>query len=305
VSENLVQLFTTQFSTNLELKLQQMGSKLRGRVSEGFHVGKLSSPINQVGAISMKAPAGRFAPLNRSDASFTRRWVTPQDGEIVQLIDSFDELRTIVDPKSSYVTNAGNATGRAWDDCIITASTGAASLGVDSGSLTTENFDTASFQVASNFGASAACGLTVAKIIEAKRIFRHYHNDLEVDAITLVCGSQQESDLFNQVQIVSTEFNDRPVLVDGKVTRFLGFDIVYSERLSQAASVRNCIAFVKSGIHLGMWKDMETKASIRNDLSGLPWQLYTATSYGATRTQPGKVISILCSDSTGADIVPV
>ena len=304
MSENLVKLYTTQFSTNLELKLQQWFSKLRGRVAEGMHVGKQASPINQIAAVKGRAPAGRFAPLGRVDADFTRRWVFPQDYELPQLIDSFDELRTIVDPQSMYAQNAAADVGRAWDDCIITAATGTAQIGTDAGGLSTENYDTTSFQIASTFGSSAASGLTVAKLIEARRILRHYHVDLEAEAITLVIGSQQESDLLNQVQVVSTEFNDRPVLVDGRVTRFLGFDIVYSERLAQASSLRTVLAFPKSGMYLGVWKDMVNQASQRTDLSGQPWQLYTATSYGATRTQPGKMITILCSDTTGADITP-
>jgi hypothetical protein len=304
VSENLVKLYTTQFTTNLELKLQQLSSKLRGRVAEGMHVGKQASPINQIAAIKGKAPAGRFAPKNRTDADFTRRWVFPQDYELDQLIDSFDELRTIVDPQSMYSTNAAADVGRAWDDCIIVAATGTAQIGADAGGLSSETFDTTNFQVASTFGSSAASGLTVAKLIETRRILRHFHNDLEAESLTLVIGSQQESDLLNQVQVVSTEFNDRPVLVDGRVTRFLGFDIVFSERLAQASSLRTCLAFVKSGLYLGVWKDMYSRASQRNDLSGEPWDLYTATSYGASRTQPGKVISILAADTTGADITP-
>src|ERR1017187_4009574 len=124
MSENLFKLFTTEFSTYLELKLQQKGSKLRGKVREGMHVGKQASPINQLAAIAAMAPAGRFAPKNRTDADYTRRWVFPQDVEIDQLIDSFDELRTIVDPKSEYSTNAAYAIGRAWDDCLIAAAFG-------------------------------------------------------------------------------------------------------------------------------------------------------------------------------------
>ena len=128
MSENLLNLFTTQFSTILQLKLQQKQSKLRGRAMEGYHVGKQASPINQLGAVQLRAPAGRFAPLARQDADTTRRWVFPQDGELPQLIDSFDELRTIVDPKSAYSTNAANAVGRAWDDCLIAAATGSAQI---------------------------------------------------------------------------------------------------------------------------------------------------------------------------------
>ncbi len=115
----LYQLYTTQFTTVLELKLQQMGSKLRGKLREGFHVGKMASPVNQVAAVQLKAPAGRFAPIQRTEVDFTRRWVFPQDGELAQMIDSFDELKTIVDPKAQFSDNAAMAVGRAWDDCII------------------------------------------------------------------------------------------------------------------------------------------------------------------------------------------
>lgn len=310
MSENLFKLWTTEFSTNIELKLQQKGSKLRGLLREGFHVGKMASPINQINAITAKAPAGRFAPKNRTDADFTRRWVFPQDIELDQLIDSYDELRTIVDPKSEYSTNAAFAIGRAWDDAIIAAAFGTAYTGQDANGLTQETWSgfSGSYDIASNFKASAAVGLTVQKIIEAKRILRHYHNDLETDPATMVIGSQQESDLLNQVEVVSTEYNDRPVLVDGQIRRFLGFNIVVSERLQTATNdsttCRQVIVFVKSGMYLGMWKDMTNRVSIRNDLSSEPYDLYTNSSYGASRLQPGKVLRVFCADSTGADITP-
>lgn len=306
MSENLPQLFTTQFSTNLQLKLQQVGSKLRGKVMEGFHVGKQASPIQYMGPVALRAPQGRFAPMGRVDTDFVRRWVFPQDGELPQLIDTFDELRTIVDPKSQYVSNAANAVGRAWDDCLIQAAFGSAQIGTDAGGLSPETFDTTKYQVASTFGSGAtASGLTVPKLIEARRIFRHNHVDFESDPITLVVGSQQESDLLNAAQVVSTEFQERPVLTDGKVTRILGFDIVYSERLASASNVRNCIAFAKSGMYLGMWKDVSNQVSIRNDLSSLPYQVYTSVTYGATRLEPGRLLSILCADTTSAaDITP-
>lgn len=303
----LIPFYTTQFSTNVELLLQQQGSMLRGKVREGAHIGKMASPINQIGTLSMKAPAGRFAPLGHQDAAYTRRWVFPQEQELPQLVDSFDELQTIVDPKSGLVETAANAVGRSWDDCLIQQATAVAQLGQDASALTTETFDTTKFQISASFGSgSTASGLTVAKLIETKRILRKYHNKLEMDPPTLVIGSQQESDMLNQVQIVSTEFNDRPVLVDGQVKRFLGFDVVMSERLTQttANTTRGVLAFVKSGLYLGVWKDMSHFIDIRTDLSGRPWQVLTQTMFGATRTQPGKVIQILCADTSGSDINP-
>lgn len=304
MSENLYKLYTTQFSANLEMRLQQQGSKLRGRVTEGTHVGKQASPVQYMGPVAMRRPAGRFAPMGRVDSDFTRRWVFPIDSELPQLIDSFDELKTIVDPKSQYSVNAANAAGREWDDTLISAAFGTAKTGTDVDGLSNETWASIStnLSVASNFGASAATGLTVAKLIEAKRILRHNHVDMETDPITLVIGSKQESDLLNQVQVVSTEYNDKPVLVDGSVKRFLGFDIVMSERLTVASNVRSVMAFAKSGLYLGVWTDMSTSVSQRNDLSGEPYQVYTKMSCGATRLEPGRLLEILCADTTGADI---
>ncbi len=307
MSDNLYKLWTTQFSTNLEMRLQQTGSVLRGTVETGTHVGKLASPVQYLGPIAVRRPAGRFAPKQRTDADFVRRWVFPTDSEIDQLIDSFDELKTIVDPKSKYASNAAMAFAREWDDEIIAAAFGTAYTGTDNASLTAETWASFSsaYTVASTFGSSSANGLSVAKIIEAKRILRHNHALEDGQGqLTLVVGSKQESDLLNQVQVVSTEFSDRPVLVDGRVTRFLGFDIVVSERLNVASNVRSIIAFAKSGLYLGMWRDLVNRASQRNDLSSEPWQLYTATSFGATRIEPGRVVEIDCADTTGADITP-
>lgn len=304
-NQGLYPIFTAQYTSNLELLLQQMKSLLRGKVSEsGGYIGKMASPVNQFGAITMKAPKGRFAPLDHTQPDTIRPWIFPQAGELPQLIDSFDRLQTIVDPQSAYVQAAAAATGRYWDDGLIAAATGTRQVGTDVASLTTDTFSTANFQVASTFGSGSASGLTVAKIIEARRILEHYHNDLSMDRPTIIIGSQQKADLLNQVQVVSTEFNETPVLVNGQIQQFLGCDVVVSERLSVASNVRTAIMFVKSGLHLGLWKDMENYIDIRYDLSSRPFQLLTQTMFGAVRMQNGKVISILCSDSSGVDITP-
>ena len=311
MSENLPKLFTTQFSTVLALKLQQRQSKLRGRVQEGFHVGKQASPIQYVGAIQMKPPAGRFAPIGRQDVDFTRRWVFPVDRDANMMIDTFDKLKTTIEPTSQYSDVGAAAVAREWDDRLIAAAFADASLGTDEGAMTTETFATGStvtgagWQIVSTLGSTAASGLTVAKMIEARRAFRKAQVDLETEPATWVTNSQGESDLLNQVQVTSTEFQTKPVLEDGKVTRFLGFDIVYSERLTSVSSVRQNMVFVKSGLYLGVWKDVQTDIDIRKDLSGLPYQIYLMMSCGATRLEPGRLLQVLCADtSAAADVTP-
>ncbi len=310
-NSGLYSLYTTQFSTILDLKLQQMGSKLRGFVTEGAHVGKMASPVQYINPTTAKAPNARYALLSPQSTSYERRWVFPSEREDTQLIDTFDQLQTIVDPKSQISTSQAMAFGRAIDDIIINAAFGTAQTGQDAASLSAETFNTAlttgsppGYQIGVQFGASANTGMTIAKLIEARRVFRHLHVDLDAEDVTLVIGSQQEADLLNLVQVVSTEFNDRPVLVDGRVRRFLGFNIVVMERLPYTSSVRNCIAFAKSGLYLGLWRDRYSRVDVRTDMSSQPFQLYTQMVMGATRLQKGTLLQITCADTTGADNVP-
>ena len=64
-----------------------------------------------------------------------------------------------------------------------------------------------------------------------------------------------------------------------------------------SANTRGVLAFVKSGVHLGVWKDIETRVDERKDLSSIPWQIYTCASAGAVRLEQGKVVQILCNEA--------
>ena len=308
----LTGLFVTQFGLLLELKLQQKSSLLRGKASEGTHTGaKLAAPINQVAAVQMQTPAGRFAPKNNTPNSYTRRWIVPVDKELDQLVDNFDMLKTPIDPNSQLVASAAAAAARAFDDELIRAMTATAVIGTDNASLSTESFTASSWQVAADFGASGSVGLTVAKLNEARRIMEHNHAFDDEKAAYLIIGSQQHADLRNQAQVTSNDFNrNGGVLVDGIVTRYMGCDIIVSERLptitdkNSNTNTRSCRMWVKSGIYLGMWQDTKTEVFRRPELSSNPWDINTMISFGATRTQLGKVIEICAADTVGADINP-
>lgn len=298
-----VELLTTQYTTTLELLLQQKISKLRGKCASGTHVGKMASPVQQIGALEYKAPAGRYAPIQFQLPNYTRRWVLPTDRDVGVPVDTFDELKTIVDPKAGINMAVVAAANRFADDLLIAAAFATAQTGVDASSLTGETWPASTYLVADTFGASASTGMTYPKIVEAFRLLRHYQNDLDSERPVLVIGSQQESDLKRQQEAISHEYNDRPIVEDGFITRLGGFDIVVSERLATSSSntLRNCIGFVPSGLYLGIWKDMEVRVDRRMDLSSQPWQLYSMISMGATRTQLGKIIQINAADTTGAD----
>lgn len=303
MSANLPSLYVQQFATNVQLLVQQKESRLRSRVSVGSYVGKQASPVDQIGAINMQPVASRFAPMGRVDAAVDRRWVFPSDFDLPQLIDSFDKLRLLTDPSSSYVQNAVQAANRQIDDLIIASFFADAKTGESGGTTTSFPPSTSTNVVSVSLGGTTS-NISVAKLKRARRLLAGNEVDIEADPITCVITASQEEALLNEYEMTSQDFNpsDKPLLRDGMLDRFLGMSFVRSERLANgtddaAGTSRAIPVFAKSGMHLGLWNDIETAIGRREDLQGRPWQAYVALTAGATRIEEKKVVRVWCRES--------
>lgn len=288
--------YVNQYSSNIQLKLQQMGSVLREAVMTGTHVGQQASPVDQFGAIVANRVVGRYNPMPRTDAPTDRRWVFPQDYDVSQLIDTFDKLRLLIDPMSSYVENATNALGRAMDIEILSGLIGTNFTG-NSGTVSTTLPSTQVVGV--NQGAASATNLTVAKLRAAKKILmQNYAWDAKKrEPIYCAINAAGHDTLLSEVQVISTDFNDKAVLVDGLVTQFLGINFIHTELLTTATDDQSGTStavpmWVKSGAYCGIWSDITTDISQRTDLQGLPYQAYNKGSFGGTRLEEKKVVQI-------------
>jgi len=298
MSANLPSFYVQQYATNIKLLLQQMESRLRGAVTSGSHVGAQASPVDQIGAISALKVTSRFSPMGRVDAPLSRRWVSPNDYELPQMIDSFDMLRLITDPKSSYVQNAGAAMNRAMDMEIINAYFGNASTGTTGTAVT--SFDSTNQVVSVKQGSTSSSGLTVAKLRQAKKILMQNEVDLDTDPLYCVITAKQADNLLAEAQVISADYNSKPALVDGKIMSFMGFNFIHSELLSQGTDDQSGTsyaipAYAKSGMYLGLWNEINTDVSQRKDITSLPWQVYAKGSFGATRLEEKKVVKIWCA----------
>jgi len=293
MSINLPAHYVQQYANTISLLLQQKNSRFESAVTTGSYIGKQASPVDQIGAIDMLPVTTRFAPMGRVDAALDRRWVSPSDFELPQLIDSFDKLRLLNDPSSAYLQNAIQAANRKKDDLIYAAFFGTAKTGEVGGTSTA--FGATQF-VSVNTGGTAS-NLNVAKLRAGKRILMANEVDFDEDQVYCAISSVEHDSLLNEIQVVSTDFNDKPVLVEGRVTRFLGINFIISERMTTATddaagTSRQIPMWAKSGMHLGTWNDMQTDITQRRDLSGMPWQAYLAMSMGATRLEEKKIVRI-------------
>lgn len=292
MSINIPTHYVQQYSSNIDLLLQQRGSKLRNAVTIGSYTGKQASPVNQFGKIEMQEVTSRFAAMGRVDASTDRRWVFPSDFDLPQLLDSFDQLRLITDPKSSYVQNAVMAAGRQFDRLICSAFIGTAKTG-EAGSTSTSF--TAGNEVDVSF-AGTNSKLTVAKLREVKRLMMANHIDFDMEEAFVGITAADHDSLLGEVQVVSADFNGgAAVLRDGKIMSFMGFNFVHCELIETVLAGTNEVTlpvWVKSGMHLGLWNDINNSISQRHDLQGEPWQVYTKMTAGATRLEENKVYAI-------------
>jgi hypothetical protein len=293
MSINIPTHFVQQYATNIALLLQQKGSKLRNAVMSGAHVGKQASPVDQIGSIEMQPVSGRYQAMGRVDAATDRRWVFPSDFDLPQLIDSFDKLKLLQDPSSSYVQNAVYAAGRKMDSLILAAINGTSKTGETGSTSTTLP---SAQKVAYNFGASGGVGLTVAKLREAKKILMAADLDLDdpMNQLSCVVKAKQHDNLLAEAQVISLDYNDKPIMVEGKIQRFLGINFIHSE-LVETSTYDLVPVFAKSGVYLGVWNDIATDISQRKDLQGLPYQAYVYMSAGATRLEEERVVQIACA----------
>lgn len=295
MSSQITNAYAQQYSSTIQLLLQQKESRLSGTVTPHTITGaKAATPVEQIGKVEATERTRRYPPLAPDDTPHTRPWFYPRDFDWNDLIDSIDKLRILADPQSAYVQNGVAAMNRAKDRVIIGTFFADRNTG-ETGS-TSVTFASEGNSVAVGFGASGNVGLTVAKLREAKRILMAAEVDVESDPLTVAVKAKQHDNLLAEMQVISLDFNERPVLVDGMVTRFLGFNFKHTELIAANGSSQDRVpAYAKSGVHLGIWADVATDVSQRKDLAGHPWQVYVTGTFGGTRSEGPKVVEIVCA----------
>tara|TARA_R100001163_G_scaffold61992_1_gene52390 strand:- start:57 stop:935 length:879 start_codon:yes stop_codon:yes gene_type:complete len=290
MSQQITTAFVQQYSANVQMLSQQMGSRLRDAVRLETVVGK-NAFIDQIGSVTAQLRSSRHADTPQIDTPHQRRRLSIASYEFADLIDDQDKVRMLIDPTSSYAQAAAAAMGRAMDDVIITAALGTASTGeTGSGSAT---LDATNNMVGS---ASSNDGLTIAKLTEAKRKMDLNDVDPSIPRYIAV-GPKQIEDLLGTTQVTSSDFNTIKALVQGDVDTFMGFQFIMTNRLDiDSNDIRSCFAWAEDGITLGIGKDVQARIDERND-KGYATQVYYCMDIGAVRMEEAKVVKIFCDET--------
>ena len=286
MSVNVTTSFVEQYSANVQMLSQQMGSKLRGAVDVESIKGKQSF-FEQIGKTTAQLRTSRHGATPQIDMPHSRRALTTATYEWADLIDDADKIRMLIDPTSSYAKAAAAAMGRAMDSVVISAAIGTAKTGVSGGTSTA--------LPSTQKVVHGSAGLTVAKLLSAKKILDENDVDPSVKRYCVVSPEQIE-DLLNLTEVKSSDFNTVKALAQGDINSFLGFEFITSNLLTaDATPSRQVIAFAADGIKLGIGKDITAKISERDDKS-YSTQVYYCMDLGATRMEEEKVVEIACNE---------
>jgi hypothetical protein len=287
MSSQITTAFVEQYSANIQMLSQQMGSLLRDAVRNESIVGK-DAYFDQIGKVTAIKKTSRHSDTPQIDTPHSRRRCSLADYEFADLIDQQDKVRLLIDPTSSYAKAAAYAMGRAMDDVIIAAALGSANTGVSGGTavaLPAGNI------VAANLGGT---GMNIAKLASAKNILDTGDVDPSIKRHIIVSPTEI-ADLLNNTTVTSSDFNTIKALVHGEIDSFMGFKFHVSNRLvDNGAANTQCIAFAEDGILLGVGKDVTARIDERSDKS-YATQVYYCQTIGATRMEEAKVVSVLAN----------
>ena len=286
MSTEITTAFVQQFSSNVQLLSQQMGSLLRGSVSEESVTGEKAF-FDQVGQAAAVKRTSRHSDTPIVDTPHSRRMVTMDSYEWANLVDDADKVRLLIDPTSAYARTAAAAIGRAMDDAIISAATGTAKTGKSGSTSTTLP---SAQQIA-----HGSTDLTIEKLIEAKQKLDVNSVDPSIPRYIVVSPFQIQR-LLNETAVTSSDFNTVKALVRGEVDTFMGFKFIVSNRLAKSGNNRTCFAFAEDGLKLAVGKDVMARIEERADKS-YSTQVYYCATFGATRMEEDKVVEITCDES--------
>jgi hypothetical protein len=284
-------IFVDQFSANLAMALQQTDSRLGGAV----RFEPMSSEyafFDKIGITTPVVRGTRHGDTPLIEVPHSRRRITTVDYEWATLLDRQDQLKMLADPKGAYVSAAVAAFNRQKDSVIEAAfdadvTTGRASDG-------TASYDSDMTVAVDHANDSTACGMTIAKLLEAKKLLDA--NEVPDDGRFISITAEQLQNLLGTTQVTSADYNTVKALVSGEVNSFLGFKFLHTELVgADSSDYRECWFWHRDAMLIGVGQDIQARADERQDKS-YAWQAYVSMSLGAIRMDEEAVGKILCSE---------
>lgn len=294
MSQEIVTSMIDTYSQGIEMLTQQFTQVTRDGVSVESMTGERRG-FDQVGAVRMQKRTGRHTDIPTVDTPHRRRWVHPDDYHARDFIDEFDKLQVLNDPTNAYSMAFSAAAARQFNHTVCDALFGPSISGK-------KGTETVTFPASQEIAAGGT-GMTFAKVKQAVRILKENHAIMPGDTLHCFYTAAQEEILIGEIELKSTDFNNRYVLVDGGINQFyrVNFHLVDDEdgspegrMLPYSGGERSCSIHCRSAIKVGERKAAYGRIAWLDERE--TYQVSAGISVGAVRMQETKIVKVLCAE---------
>lgn len=287
MNNTITAAFVQQFHDSFVAAAEQKESRFESKVvNRGSIVGS-SFTANDMGTVEMSQVTNRYGDTEFTIPDVGTRQALMSDYDIAIPVDQFDLPKLLANPQGDYLQRAIAAAQRKKDAVIYAALKGNALRKTDeSGSFSNTALP------AGQLIAAGSTGMTKAKIIQAKKIFRANEADEHAgEELFMAYDSGMLEDILADTTLTSADYMAVKMLQEGAIDgKWMGFTWVPYELLS-GTSTKTTVAWAKSGAHVGTGKGITTDIGPRRDKRNLI-QIYAAMSIGSVRVNESKVVSI-------------
>jgi hypothetical protein len=291
-AQSITTAFKQQFHDTFIHALQTKESRLGQTVVNRGMISGSSFTVNRIGSGEMREVTGRYQDKSAADVDHSTRLAYMADFDAgPYVVDSFDLPKLVADPTYKYLELLMAATERRKDTTIYRALLdGSLTRSVENGAITPTTLPTGQ-QIA-----AGGTGLTRAKVIQAKSLFRRNRADA-LDEPGTVLYMAYNADCVRQIlsdtTLTSSDFLAGRMLENGEVTNWCGFTWIPYEALDvPAANTARTVAWSSTAVHYGTGINVKTDVSENKAKRGHPMEVYGVLSLGATRENELKVVQI-------------
>jgi hypothetical protein len=287
MTDTVTRQFVTRFDNELRLLAQQKVSRLRKTVVDRGQIVGASFTINNLGSVEMDENTVRHGDTIFGEIDHTARNVPLRDYFKALPMDRADLPKMLVNPVTGgqYMQSLIAARNRKIDDTIFNALLN---------NIVSFDGQTTYQLPAAQIIAAGGTGLTKAKIIQARSIFRANETDGvdgDEEELFFAYDSLALTQILSDTTLTSADYMAGKMLQDGGVGgKWMGFTWVPFERVRNVAGVRTSAAWAKSAVHFGYGYE-QGDVDKRPDKKNL-WQTSIEGSYGAGRQDEAKVVQV-------------
>ena len=270
--------FVKQFSGNMHDILEREGSRLLGYVNKEAVTGEKAF-VERIGGLDVAEITSRHADTVLQDAAHSRRMLSIRDYGGAVMLDHQDKIKMLIDPLNAYARKLATAMGRKIDDTIVGSMVGTAKAGADGG--TDVVLPTGQKVAAGGTGLTFAKLLTTQEILKSANYFGTVYAAITPAAL---------SDLLNETEIQSYDFNSVKALVSGEIDTFMGIKFI-TVNIPELADNSKAVFFGEDALHFGHADTMKVAIGNRLDKNNNTQVLITH-SFGAVRLEEERVVEV-------------